>query len=105
MPDRIRFEFTAELWRYQGEAGWYFVTLPVDVADGIDDAAGARAGFGSVPVVVTVGDTTWSTSVFPDKKAASFVLPIKSRVRSVEGLEAGGPVMVRLDIDRERLPS
>ena len=91
------FEFTADLWRYTGEAAWYFVTLPHDVADDIDEITGeARRGFGSVRVEVTVGSTTWRTSVFPDTKSESFVLPVKKAVRVTEGLEDGSPVVARI---------
>jgi hypothetical protein len=90
-------EFTAELWRHTGQAAWYFVTLPHDVADDIDEiTADNRPGFGSVRVEVTVGATTWSTSLFPDTKAASFVLPVKRAVRNAEGLDDGSPVAVRI---------
>ena len=93
------FEFTAGLWRYAGKAAWYFVTLPHDVADDIDEiAADARRGFGSVRVDVTVGGTTWNTSVFPDTKSGSFVLPVKKAVRLAEGLDDGSPVAVRLTV-------
>lgn len=95
MPAPIH-EFTAELWLYPGEAGWYFLTLPTHVADDIDEEVGERAGFGSVPVEVTVGSTTWTTSIFPDRASASFVLPVKKAVRSAESLEAGRLVTVRL---------
>jgi hypothetical protein len=64
--DQSIFEFASELWIYPGEGAWYFVTLPNDVADEIDDLVGERAGFGSVPVEVTIGASTWKTSLFPD---------------------------------------
>ena len=97
-----RFEFRAELWLHTGEAAWHFVTLPTDVADDIDEideraAAGVR-GFGSVPVRVTVGATTWDTSIFPDTKAGSFVLPVKKAVRSKEGLDEGAMVDICLEL-------
>jgi len=93
------FEFTADLWRYTGEAAWYFVTLPHDVADDIDEITGeARRGFGSVRVEVTVGSTTWRTSVFPDTKSESFVLPVKKAVRSAEGVDDGSSVSVLLTL-------
>ena len=93
------FEFTADLWRYTGEAAWYFVTLPHDVADDIHEITGdARRGFGSVRVEVTVGSTTWRTSVFPDTKSESFVLPVKKAVRSAEGLDDGSSVSVLLTL-------
>lgn len=93
------FEFTADLWRYTGQAAWYFVTLPHDVADDIDEiTADTRRGFGSVRVEVTVGSSTWNTSIFPDTKSESFVLPVKKAVRVAEDLDDGAPVDVRLTL-------
>jgi hypothetical protein len=93
------FEFTADLWRYTGEAAWYFVTLPHDVADDIDAiTADSRRGFGSVRVEVTLGATTWNTSVFPDAKSESFLLPVKRAVRLAEDIDEGSPVVVRLTL-------
>jgi hypothetical protein len=93
------FEFTADLWRYTGQAAWYFLTLPHDVADDIDEiTVDARHGFGSVRVEVTVGGTTWNTSVFPDATSESFLLPVKKAVRIAEDLGEGSAVAVRLTL-------
>ena len=96
------FRFTAELWRYPGSSGWHFVTLPDETADDIDAAVGDRAGFGSIPVVVTVGHTTWSTSLFPDKAAGSFLLPVKAAVRKAESLEIGAAARYAVEHDTDR---
>lgn len=91
--------FEAELWRYPGESGWCFVTVPVALAEEIREVAGeVRRGFGSVRVSVTVGSTTWSTSVFPDASSGSYVLPMKQAVRRAESLEVGDPVPVSLTL-------
>ncbi len=90
---------TAELWRYPGTSGWHVVTLPPEAAEQVEDArerAGGGPGFGSVPVEVTVGDTTWRTSVFPDKASGGFLLPMKAAVRRQEGLDEGDAVTVHL---------
>ena len=93
------YEFSADLWRHTGQAAWYFVTLPHDVADDIDEiTADSRRGFGSVPVEVTVGSTTWRTSIFPDTRSESFVLPVKKAVRIAEDLADGSAVVVRLGL-------
>ena len=93
------FEFTAGLWRYTGQVAWFFVTLPHEVADDIDEVtADNRRGFGSVRVEVTVGSTTWNTSIFPDTKSESFVLPVKKAVRLAEGLDEGADVAVHLTL-------
>lgn len=96
------FQFTSDLWRYQGEAPWHFVTLPHQVADDLDAIEAERAGFGSIPVEVTVGSSTWKTSLFPDTKTGSFVLPIKKEIREREGLEVDASVDVRLRHDEGR---
>ena len=93
-------DFTVELWKWQGNAAWHFVTLPFAVTDEIDDLTHGRTnGFGSVRVKVTVGGTTWATSVFPDKGRESFILPVKASVRKAEALVAGGPVAVHIELE------
>ena len=94
MPDPFVFEAT--LWLYPGKAGWIFLTLPTGVADEILDVAPITGGIGSVKVDVLIGATTWSTSLFPDKEAGSFVLPIKRAVREAESVEVGDTVRVEL---------
>ncbi len=95
----MAYRFRAVLWMHTGEAAWHFVTLPPDVADEIADlTATTRAGFGSVRVTATIGATTWNTSIFPDKAAGSYVLPVKKQVRSLEGLHDGDPVEVTVEI-------
>lgn len=87
------YRFSAEVWEHDGPAAWHFVTLPPDLADEIDEIDAAarpeRRGFGAVRVEVTIGATTWRTSLFPDTKAGSYVLPVKKDVRRAEGLHDG----------------
>jgi hypothetical protein len=95
----MEYSFPARLWMTTGDSAWHFVTLPHDVADDIEErTADTRRGFGSVRVSVTVGSTTWMTSLFPDTKAQSYVLPVKKRVRDDEGLRAGDRIEVSLCI-------
>jgi hypothetical protein len=93
----MTYRFRAPLWLHTGEAAWRFVTLPVDVADEIDDVTGpTRVGFGSVRVIATIGATTWNTSIFPDTAAESYVLPVRKQVRASENLHDGDEVDVTL---------
>jgi len=93
------FEFAAPLWRYPGADGWHFVSLPAEISGDITDmTAGARRGFGSVRVAVTVGGTSWRTSIFPDSRTGAYLLPVKKAVRSAEHLEAGDEVKAHLQI-------
>ncbi len=99
------FRAAAWKWDVRKEAGWVFVTLPPDVTDELDEAAGPdKAGFGSVRVAVRVGTSSWSTSVFPDTARGGFVLPLKKAVRDREGIEVGTEVEVLLDLERPDHP-
>jgi hypothetical protein len=95
------YSFRAELWQYPGEAGWHFLTLPADVADDLrEQAAAFRKGFGSVKVTAEISGHTWQTSVFPDSKSGSYVLPVKKAVRTAARIGDGDEVAVRLEILR-----
>ena len=89
------FTFSAEAWRNPGAGGWHFVTLPPEVADEIRARTQQRP-FGSVPVTVTVGDTSRETSVFADTRSASYLLPLKADARRRERIAAGDRVTVSL---------
>ncbi|MFR9750548.1 DUF1905 domain-containing protein [Nocardia sp. 004] len=94
-----RYEFTARVWEHQGNAAWHFVSLPEDIADEIEERYGHRSGgFGSVRVHVVVGDSRWSTSLFPDTSRATYLLPLKKAVRTAEDLVAGSTASIELTI-------
>ena len=89
--------FESELWEWDAQASWYFVSLPERDADEIAERSDGRArGFGSVRVEVTIGSSTWRTSVFPDAKKGTYVLPVKKAVRSKEAIGPGSTVFVAL---------
>lgn len=91
--------FDAELWQYAGEGGWHFVTLPAEVAAEVRDHVPPRPGFGSVRVTAVVGETRWQTSLFPESRSESYVLPLKQAVRRANDLVPGDRVTVRLTLD------
>jgi hypothetical protein len=89
--------FRAPVWEHEGPGAWHFVTLPEELADAVlEQSEGRGAAFGSVPVQATIGTTTWRTSLFPDKRLRSYVLPVKRAVRAAQGLTAGDVVAVEL---------
>ena len=90
--------FTGPLWRWSGESAWHFVTVPEPVSDDIASRVEPGPGFGSVKVTVTVGTSTWSTSVFPDSKSGRYVLPVKAAVRRRERIDDGDELQVSLVI-------
>ncbi len=90
--------FSAEVWEHS-TGGWHFLDLPEPIADDIEAQFGERAaGFGSVRVEVTVGGSRWRTSLFPDSKRATYVLPLKKPVRVAEGIAAGDTIAVHVAV-------
>ena len=95
------YRFDAIAWEWDGDAAWVFVTLPHELSDEIEASVAPRPGFGSVPVDVVVGETRWTTSLFPDKKAAAYLLPLKKAVRRAEGIGPGDTVAFELSLRPE----
>ena len=102
-------EFTGPLWRWAGTANgtWHFVTLDGAVAEELTAIGvmrrleGMGRGWGSLRVSVTIGETRWQTSVFPQKGdggATHWLLPVKLAVREAEGLAEGDEVELTLDL-------
>lgn len=92
----MRYTFDTQLWRSSGAGGWFFVTLPADVAQSLRALRGPVGGFGSVRVRAEIGGVAWSTSVFPDSRSQSFLLPVKAEVRRRAGVTAGDHIVVQI---------
>ena len=94
-----RFEFRGEVWLYPGMAGWHFISLPIEQSAEIKGRdILMRRGFGAVKVAITIGKTSWRTSIFPDKKSGQYLLPVKAEVRKKEEIAAGDVVCVAVEI-------
>jgi Domain of unknown function (DUF1905) len=94
-----RFEAQLYAWHEERPDSWVFAALPADLSRRIDDELTAPPrGFGSVRVEVTVGDSTWRTSLFPSKPLDTYVLPVKKGVRRAEQLDVGdsAPFSIRV---------
>jgi hypothetical protein len=88
----LSFEGTLYPWHEDRPDSWMFVALPVELAREVDDAlTSPPRGFGSVRVEVTVGETTWRTSLFPSSATDTYVLPVKKPVRRAEELDVDVP--------------
>ena len=78
----------SKVYVYPGMAAWRFLTVPKKESEAIRNKYGAHArGWGSLPITVSVGKTTWNTSIFPDTKSGTYLLPLKAAVRKMEGID------------------
>jgi hypothetical protein len=93
------YNFEAIIWSSTGKGAWHFVTVPEDIAYEIKFFRQKISGFGSIPVDVKLGQSQWTTSLFPDKASNSFFLPLKSAVRKKEQISVGDRVTILIQVD------
>lgn len=67
-----------------------------------DVASLVTYGWGAIPVTVRIGETAWTTSLFP--RNGRYVVPLKDAVRKAEDLALGDTVDVELIIQLRELP-
>ena len=89
----MELEFAGEIVEWRGPAPYYFVPLPPDEADLIDEVKADVAYWGVIPVTAFLGDTSFTTSMFPREE--TYFLPLKDAVRQRRERRArrrgGGP--------------
>jgi hypothetical protein len=80
-----------KLWIYPGDVGnWYFLTIPKNESTQITETfKTVKRGWGSLPVEAAIKKSSWNTSIFPDSKSGTYILPIKALIRKKEDLSAG----------------
>jgi len=93
----MKLEFDGVVWFWRGPAPWHFVTVPPAECEAIAEVANAVTyGWGMVPVTVRIGNTEWTTSLWP--KDGGYIVPLKTAVRLAERLELDDIVALRLVI-------
>ena len=96
-PASVRLEFTGELVYWRGPSPYHYVAVPPDGCELLHAVApSATYGWGVIPVLVTIGDTTFTTSLFP--KDGGYLVPVKDAVRRAERLALGDAVGIELSI-------
>lgn len=93
----MELEFSGVVWSWRGPAPYHFVSVPDDECAGIEETAALVSyGWGMIPVTLTVGSTTWATSLWP--KDGGYVVPLKDAVRRAEDIALGDRIRVRLTV-------
>lgn len=97
-----------KVWLWPGEArstssgqagAWHFVHVDKKTSETIKAKhTRVRRGFGSVRVNATIGKTTWQTSIFPDSRSGTYLLPLKASVRHAESIADGDTITFNLAI-------
>jgi hypothetical protein len=91
-------EFSGPVWFWRGPSPFHFVTVPeVQSSELASAAAAVTYGWGMIPVTARLGETTWTTSLFP--KDGGYIVPLKDRVRTQEGIDVDDVVTITLTVD------
>ncbi len=101
MISSSQYKFKAQVEKFNLPAAWYFVIVPEELMKKVKAKKPKTIGRGFFPVNVTLGSTTWRTSLLPmgnktgDKR---FFIALKASVRKNELVEAGEEITVRFDL-------
>lgn len=94
----VEFEFSATVIEWRGPAPYYYADIPVEESQDVKESAKGLEYWGQVPVAARVGDTDFTTALFP--KDGRYLLPLKDAVRRAEGIELGMTLEVGMDLRR-----
>ncbi len=98
----MKISVKARVWKYSGNGGWYFVTLPTLISKKIRKKYGFfEEGWGRLTVKSQIGKTEWTTAIWFDTKKNSYLLPIKANVRKLESIEENDLLKVIILIDED----
>jgi len=93
----MQIEFSGKIIFWRGPAPWFFVKVPAKHSREIKAISNlVTYGWGVIPVHVKIGETEFTTSLFP--KDGRYLVPIKASVRKAENLEKGDKVTIHLEI-------
>ena len=94
----MELSFSGPMYEWRGPAPYNFVAVPEEEAEQIrETAAFVTYGWGMIPARGRIGQTSFTTSLWP--KDGGYVVPIKDAVRTPEHLALGDLVRVHLTID------
>lgn len=92
--------FTGRVIEWRGPSPYYFVPVPEEESADIREVASiATYGWGVIPVEARIGETVFTTSLFP--KDGGYLLPLRDAVRKPTSLSAGDDVTVEMTIRLE----
>jgi Domain of unknown function (DUF1905) len=90
----VEWRFEGEVIEWRGPAPYFFVAMSESDSAELREEARSLIYWGQVPVLVVIGDTEFSTALFP--KDGCYLVPLKDAVRKTEGINEGDVVTVAL---------
>lgn len=99
MLHKIIYTFSAELWQHPSPGGWYFVSVPENLASEIrSHLSWQEEGWGRMKAHASLDSLEWETAIWFDRKAGTYLLPIKAEVRKKTKIQVGQSLNIQLFI-------
>jgi hypothetical protein len=93
----MEWTLTGEVIEWRGPAPYLFVAMTPEESEDLKEEARGLIYWGQVPVHVTIGDTAFTTALFP--KDGRYLVPVKVAVQRAEAIEEGAVVEVVLSLN------
>jgi hypothetical protein len=93
------YKVKAQVWKYEGPNGWYFVSVPQVLSKEIRELhKESEEGWGRLKSEVCIESLRWKTSIWFDTKLDCFLVPIKAEVRKKLGITDGSEVSLNFSV-------
>lgn len=95
------FELTSMMDCFHSEKGtWFYLTVDKETSEQIRFLTShkRKAGFGSHKVKARIGESVWTSSIFPNKSEKTFILLVKASIRKTENITKGDKVRFTIDL-------
>jgi hypothetical protein len=96
----MEWTFTGEVIEWRGPAPYLFVAMTPEDSEDLKEEARGLIYWGQVPVRVTIGDSEFTTALFP--RGGCYLVPVKAVVQRAQAIGEGAVVEVVLRLDAER---
>jgi hypothetical protein len=94
---KLMYEFKAKVWQHSATGGWFFVSVPDQVAIEIrSQIKWQEEGWGRLKARAKTKNTEWETALWFDTKLKTYLLPIKSTVRKKEGILTNDVLLITI---------
>lgn len=94
--------FQARMIEWRGPAPFFFLPVPAQQSADIHSVAKSVSyGWGVIPVVATIGEFSFATSLFP--KDGGYLLPVKAAVRKRVGMTVGDMADITMAVGQRRV--
>lgn len=99
MQAKIRYHFTAQIWKDNIPGGWVFVSLPKAISKEIRaNLKWQEEGWGRLKASARIGKVEWETAIWYDTKVNTYLLPLKAKIRNKARLTLDKTVTIDLSI-------